>query len=225
MVDCPGMYAKDSILELITNYIKNDTAIIFFKSLTGEGLESTQFIKLFDSFKITERNRSSLFLILTGVGNLSPNDVVTFRNAAIKQFKKFFNEQNIILVDSMTQLYLTSLKWDCDINSQLEKMDKNGDLAPFVWRIWFKSNNNPMKFRRMLENISGFKQVRISLENYVLKNLSVHLLHLSKLINKFSNLILKKKIDPKFHLRWLKQASYSQELCSKIENEIQLNFS
>lgn len=170
LVDSPGVGAGGNVGEITENYINKANAIIFVKSLKGQALESNSFMKLLRN-KISEKSKDFLFLVFTGISELSDNDLKNLKKQAIDMYKKDISEDKILFVDSKIQLFsnktdgLTVEKIDKFFNDLESKGENFGEAE----NCWLKAKGNFDRFKENMEKKSNFDKVFKAIDTFARK--------------------------------------------------------
>ena len=168
IIDSPGVGAGGNVGVIAENYISEANAIIFVKSLSGQALESSSFINFMRN-TCRDRQRDSLFLVLTGKSNLAGTEVASLKEQAIEMYKRDIIEEKIIVVDSKIQLFLNkclALGTEEKIDAFFDALDESGnDFAP-ASKCWLKSKGDVVRFEEKMEELSNFPSVQNALEKF-----------------------------------------------------------
>lgn len=171
LIDSPGVGAEGNVGSVTENYINKADAIIFVKSLLGQSLESTSFMKFLDT-NLTEKNKKNLFLVFTGKAGKNENEFRELKDEARKLFvdSKRIEENKIVFVDSLIELYLNRCKditTSEEIDEYLKKLRRSGNGFSAVTDIWtMDSDRNKERFIIDMRNESCFDKVEEMLEIY-----------------------------------------------------------
>ena len=87
IIDSPGVNAAGHVGDVSENYIEKANAIMFLKPITGQALESTSFKKFLDTGSV-ERNKGTLFLILTRAVNENAENLKILKKEIKLEFRK-----------------------------------------------------------------------------------------------------------------------------------------
>lgn len=77
--------------------------------LNGQALESSTFMSFLRN-NCTNRNKKSLFLVLTGKANLQGKEFASLKEQAEEMYKNDIDSEKIIFVDSKVQLFLNKCR-------------------------------------------------------------------------------------------------------------------
>ncbi|KAA6336652.1 hypothetical protein EZS27_015208 [termite gut metagenome] len=180
IVDTPGVGAIGGLGDLSFDYLEKANAVLFVHSLTSP-IELESFSTFIDN-TIPERNRESLFLVLTQA-NVKPNEKERKYKEAVRQFQSRINEEKIVAVDSMLQL----IKCDLDNGSKLAEIEQDGtkdDALAHISKMASRGNLswNEDTARCLLNEISGFEKMINLLEEFAKEAPKLQLHDILKLI-------------------------------------------
>ena len=134
IIDSPGVNAAGHVGDVSENYIETANAIMFLKPITGQALESISFKKFLDKGSV-ERNKGTLFLILTRAADLNNQNLEKQKEEAKKQYGSKVNEGQIVVVDSKVQMFLNEISrystYD-DIKEYLFELQNNNQIEGFM---------------------------------------------------------------------------------------------
>ena len=167
----PGVNAAGHVGDVNENYIETANAIMFLKSITGQALESTSFKKFLDTGSV-ERNKGTLFLILTRAVNVNGENLETLKEEAKRLYGSKVNEGQIVAVDSKVQMFLNEISkystYD-DIEEYLDELEKTNQFEDFM--------NPPRRMRgekssyiEYLTEKSRFKDINEAIEKFARKS-------------------------------------------------------
>lgn len=167
----PGVNAAGHVGDVSENYIETANAIMFLKSITGQALESTPFKKFLDKGSV-ERNKGTLFLILTRAVNVNGENLETLKEEAKRLYGSKVNEGQIVAVDSKVQMFLNEISkystYD-DIEEYLDELEKTNQFEDFM--------NPPRRMRgekssyiEYLTEKSRFKNINEAIEKFARKS-------------------------------------------------------
>ncbi len=170
IIDSPGVNAAGHVGDVSENYIEKANAIMFLKSITGQALESSSFKKFLDTGSV-ERNKGTLFLILTRAADLNNQDLEKQKEEAKKQYGSKINEGQIVVVDSKVQMFVNKISeyptYE-DIGKYLDELEKTNQFEDFM--------NPPRKMREekssyieYLTEKSRFKDINEAIEKFARK--------------------------------------------------------
>lgn len=168
IIDSPGVGAGGNVGKIAEDYINEASAIIFVKSLVGQALESSSFMN-FMRTKCPKRQKDTLFLVLTGKGNLTALNYQSLMDQAKEMYGKDINPEKIIGVDSLAELMENKCrKLDVTekINKFIEDLDDAGNGYDPVTKAWYKSKPDVDVFYEKTADISNFKKVRDAIETF-----------------------------------------------------------
>ena len=171
LVDSPGVGAGGNVGEITENYINKANAIIFVKYLKGQALESTSFMKLLRN-KISEKSKDFLFLVFTGISELSDNDLKKLEKQAIDMYKKDISEDKILFVDSKIQLFSNKsveLKTEEEIDKFFNDLESKGENFGEAENCWLKAKGNFDRFKENMEKKSNFDKVFKAIDTFARK--------------------------------------------------------
>jgi hypothetical protein len=171
IIDSPGVNAAGHVGDVSENYIETANAIMFLKSITGQALESTSFKKFLDTGSV-ERNKGTLFLILTRAVNVNGENLETLKEEAKRLYGSKVNEGQIVAVDSKVQMFLNEISkystYD-DIEEYLDELEKTNQFEDFM--------NPPRRMRgekssyiEYLTEKSRFKNINEAIEKFARKS-------------------------------------------------------
>ena len=167
----PGVNAAGHVGDVSENYIETANAIMFLKSITGQALESTSFKKFLDKGSV-ERNKGTLFLILTRAVNVNGKDLEILKKEAKRIYGSKIREEQIVAVDSKVQMFLNEISkystYD-DIGEYLDELEKTNQFEDFM--------NPPRRMRgekssyiEYLTEKSRFKDINEAIEKSARKS-------------------------------------------------------
>ena len=186
----PGVNAAGHVGDVSENYIETANAIMFLKSITGQALESTSFKKFLDKGSV-ERNKGTLFLILTRAADLNNQDLEKQKEDAKKQYGSKVNEGQIVVVDSKVQMFLNEISkystYD-DIKEYLFELQNNNQIEGFMNPpINVSEKSSYMKY--LIEK-SRFEDINEAIEKFARKS---QYYALNEAVNNISNICEKIK--------------------------------
>ena len=167
----PGVNAAGRVGDVSENYIETANAIMFLKPITGQALESTSFKKFLDKGSV-ERNKGTLFLILTRAVNVNGENLETLKEEAKRLYGSKIREEQIVAVDSKVQMFLNEISkystYD-DIEEYLDELEKTNQFEDFM--------NPPRRMRgekssyiEYLTEKSRFKDINEAIEKFARKS-------------------------------------------------------
>ena len=171
IIDSPGVNAAGHVGDVSENYIETANAIMFLKSITGQALESTSFKKFLDKGSV-ERNKGTLFLILTHAVNVNGENLEILKKEAKRIYGSKIREEQIVAVDSKVQMFLNEISkystYD-DIEEYLDELEKTNQFEDFM--------NPPRRMRgekssyiEYLIEKSRFKDINEAIEKFARKS-------------------------------------------------------
>ena len=149
-------------------YINKASAIIFVKSLNGQALESSSFMN-FMRTNCPKRQKDTLFLVLTGKGNLNALDYQSLMEQAKEMYGKDINPEKIIGIDSLAALMenkCRKLETMEKINEFLMELYENGNAYIPVNMAWMMAKCDTDAFYEKTADISNFNRVRNAIETF-----------------------------------------------------------
>ena len=199
MIDSPGVNAAGHVGNVSENYIETANAIMFLKSITGQALESTSFKKFLDKGSV-ERNKGTLFLILTRAVNVNGKDLEILKKEAERIYGSKIREEQIVAVDSKVQMFVNKISeystYD-DIEEYLDELEKINQFEDFM--------NPPRRMRRekssyieYLTEKSRFKDINEAIEKFARKS---QYYALDEVVKKISNICKKIEDSAKYNIR------------------------
>lgn len=168
IIDSPGVGAGGNVGKIAEDYINKASAIIFVKSLNGQALESSSFMN-FMRTNCPKRQKDTLFLVLTGKGNLNALDYQSLMEQAKEMYGKDINPEKIIGIDSLAALMenkCRKLETMEKINEFLMELYKNGNAYPAVNMAWIMAKCDTDAFYEKTADISNFNKVRNAIETF-----------------------------------------------------------
>ena len=195
----PGVNAAGHVGDVSENYIETANAIMFLKSITGQALESTSFKKFLDKGSV-ERNKGTLFLILTRAVNINGKDLEILKKEAKRIYGSKIREEQIVAVDSKVQMFLNEISkystYD-DIEEYLDELEKTNQFEDFM--------NPPRRMRRekssyieYLTEKSRFKDINEAIEKFARKS---QYYALDEVVKRISNICKKIEENMKYDIR------------------------
>ena len=171
IIDSPGVNAAGHVGDVSKNYIEKANAIMFLKPITGQALESTSFKKFLDTGSV-ERNKGTLFLILTRASNENDENLRRLKEEAKRQYGSKVSEGQIVAVDSKVQMFVNKISeyetYD-DIEEYLDELEEKKQFEDFM--------NPPRRMRRekssyieYLTEKSRFKDINEAIEKFARKS-------------------------------------------------------
>lgn len=166
IIDSPGVGAGGNVGKIAEDYINKASAIIFVKSLNGQAMESSSFMN-FMRANCPKRQKDTLFLVLTGKGNLTALNYQRLMNQAKEMYGKDINPEKIIGVDSLVELMENKCR-KLDVTEKISKfiddLDDAGNGYDPVTKAWYKSKPDVDVFYEKTADISNFSKVRNAIE-------------------------------------------------------------
>lgn len=168
IIDSPGVGAGGNVGKIAEDYINKASAIIFVKSLNGQALESSSFMN-FMRTNCPKRQKDTLFLVLTGKGNLNALDYQSLMEQAKEMYGKDINPEKIIGIDSLAALMenkCRKLETMEKINEFLMELYENGNAYIPVNMAWMMAKCDTDAFYEKTADISNFNRVRNAIETF-----------------------------------------------------------
>ena len=168
IIDSPGVGAGGNVGKIADDYINKASAIIFVKSLNGQALESSSFMN-FMRTNCPKRQKDTLFLVLTGKGNLNALDYQSLMEQAKEMYGKDINPEKIIGIDSLAALMenkCRKLETMEKINEFLMELYENGNAYIPVNMAWMMAKCDTDAFYEKTADISNFNRVRNAIETF-----------------------------------------------------------
>ena len=170
IIDSPGVNAAGHVGDVSENYIEKANAIMFLKPITGQALESSSFKKFLDTGSV-ERNKGTLFLILTRAVNVNGENLEELKKEAKRIYGSKIRKEQIVAVDSKVQMFLNEISkystYD-DIEEYLDELEKTNQFEDFM--------NPPRRMRgekssyiEYLKEKSRFKDINEAIEKFARK--------------------------------------------------------
>jgi hypothetical protein len=167
IIDSPGVNAEGNVGEVADNYIDKANAVIFVKSLNGQAVESTSFTNFLKT-KSGDRNKDTMFLVLTGISNMSEEEIERLYSQACEIFSNISSEK-IVCVDSKVHLFLNKCKAIGDpdgIDEFFEKLADEKKSFDSAEMCWLRSRGRLDKFEQLMNEKSRFESVHRVIEKY-----------------------------------------------------------
>ena len=167
IIDSPGVNAEGNVGEVADNYIEKANAVIFVKSLNGQAVESTSFTNFLKT-KSGDRNKDTMFLVLTGISNMSEEEIERLHGQACEIFNNISSEK-IVCVDSKVQLFLNKCKAIGDpdgIDEFFDKLAEEKKSFDSAEMCWLRSRGNLEKFEKLMNAKSRFESINTVMEKY-----------------------------------------------------------
>ena len=170
IIDSPGVNAAGHVGDVSENYIEKANAIMFLKAIAGQALEASSFKKFLDTGSV-ERNKGTLFLILTRAANENDENLRILKEEAKKQYGSKVSEGQIVAVDSKVQMFINKISeyetYD-DIEEYLDQLEEKEQFEDFM--------NPPRRMRgekssyiEYLKEKSRFKDINEAIEKFARK--------------------------------------------------------
>ena len=199
IIDSPGVNAAGHVGDVSKNYIEKANAIMFLKAITGQALESTSFKKFLDTGSV-ERNKGTLFLILTRAVNENAENLKILKKEAKRIYGSKIREEQIVAVDSKVQMFVNKISeystYD-DIEEYLDELEKTNQFEDFM--------NPPRRMRRekssyieYLTEKSRFKDINEAIEKFARKS---QYYALDEVVKGISNICKKIEDSAKYNIR------------------------
>ena len=187
----PGVNAAGHVGDVSENYIETANAIMFLKSITGQALESTSFKKFLDKGSV-ERNKGTLFLILTRAVNVNGKDLEILKKEAKRIYGSKIREEQIVAVDSKVQMFVNKISeystYD-DIEEYLDELEKTNQLEDFM-KPPRRMRGEKSSYIEYLTEKSRFKNINEAIEKFARKS---QYYALNEAVNNISNICEKIK--------------------------------
>ena len=199
IIDSPGVNAAGHVGDVSENYIEKANAIMFLKPITGQALESSSFKKFLDTGSV-ERNKGTLFLILTRAVNVNGENLEELKKEAKRIYGSKIRKEQIVAVDSKVQMFLNEISkystYD-DIEEYLDELEKTNQFEDFM--------NPPRRMRRekssyieYLTEKSRFKDINEAIEKFARKS---QYYALDEVVKRISNICKKIEENMKYDIR------------------------
>ena len=187
----PGVNAAGHVGDVSENYIETANAVMFLKSITGQALESTSFKKFLDKGSV-ERNKGTLFLILTRAVNVNGKDLEILKKEAKRIYGSKIREEQIVAVDSKVQMFVNKISeystYD-DIEEYLDELEKTNQLEDFM-KPPRRMRGEKSSYIEYLTEKSRFKNINEAIEKFARKS---QYYALNEAVNNISNICEKIK--------------------------------
>ena len=199
IIDSPGVNAAGHVGDVSKNYIEKANAIMFLKAITGQALESSSFKKFLDTGSV-ERNKGTLFLILTRAVNENDENLRKLKEEAKRQYRSKVSEGQIVAVDSKVQMFVNKISeyetYD-DIGEYLDELEEKKQFEDFM--------NPPRRMRgekssyiEYLKEKSRFKDINEAIEKFARK---AQYYALDETVKGISNICKKIEDSAKYNIR------------------------
>ena len=199
IIDSPGVNAAGHVGDVSENYIEKANAIMFLKSITGQALESSSFKKFLDNGSV-ERNKGTLFLILTRAADLNNQDLEKQKEEAKKQYGSKVNEGQIVVVDSKVQMFVNKISeyptYE-DIEEYLDELEENKQFEAFM-NPSRKVKREKSSYIEYLTEKSRFKDINEAIEKFARKT---QYYALDGVVKEISNICKKIEDSAKYNIR------------------------
>ena len=170
IIDSPGVNAAGHVGDVSENYIEKANAIMFLKPIIGQSLESSSF-KNFLNNKSLDRNKRTLFLVLTYPENINSENLEELKKEVKRLYGSKIREEQIVAVDSKVQMFVNKIsKYSTyeDIEEYLDELEENNQFEDFM--------NPPRRIRKeknsyinYLTEKSRFKDINEAIEKFARK--------------------------------------------------------
>ena len=170
IIDSPGVNAAGHVGDVSENYIEKANAIMFLKPITGQVLEASPFKKFLDN-KSMDRNKGTLFLILTRAVNVNGKDLEILKKEAKRIYGSKIREEQIVAVDSKVQMFLNEIsKYSTneDIEEYLDELEENNQFEDFM-NIPRRIRKEKNSYINYLTEKSRFKDINEAIEKFARK--------------------------------------------------------
>lgn len=174
IVDSPGVNAAGKVEDVTARYIESADAIMFLRPITGVAIEASGF-KTFLESKSVDRNKNTLFLILTRAA-AEPDET---KERAYEEFVNIFGEQKIdtrhgiikeqiIPVDSKAELYFNRFRGmqTQEIENAIREMDAAKKSEIFLKLAWLEAYGKKEVFLEKLKKYSNFAAIDNALNQF-----------------------------------------------------------
>ena len=170
IIDSPGVNAAGHVGDVSENYIEKANAIMFLKPIIGQSLESSSF-KNFLNNKSLDRNKRTLFLVLTYAENINSENLEELKKEAKRLYGSKIREEQIVAVDSKVQMFVNKIsKYSTyeDIEEYLDELEENNQFEDFMNppRRISKEKNSYINY---LTEKSRFKDINEAIEKFARK--------------------------------------------------------
>lgn len=225
IIDSPGVNAAGHVGDVSENYIEKANAIMFLKPITGQALESSSFKKFLDNGSV-ERNKGTLFLILTRAADLNNQDLEKQKEEAKKQYGSKVNEGQIVVVDSKVQMFVNKISeyptYE-DIEEYLDELEENKQFEDFM-NPSRKVKKEKSSYIESLTEKSRFKDINEAIEKFARKSQYYALDEVVKGISKVCEMIEESiKYDVELYKSKItKDPTEFAVQISEIQNEIDI---
>lgn len=225
IIDSPGVNAAGHVGDVSENYIETANAIMFLKSVTGQALESISFKKFLDTGSV-ERNKGTLFLILTRAVNENDENLRRLKEEAKKQYGSKVSEGQIVAVDSKVQMFVNKISeyetYD-DIEEYLDELEEKKQIEDFM-KPPRRMRAEKSSYIKYLTEKSRFKDINEAIEKFARKSQYYALDEVVKGISKVCEMIEENtKYDVKLYKSKItKDPTEFAVQISEIQNEIDI---
>ena len=225
IIDSPGVNAAGHVGDVSENYIEKANAIMFLKPITGQALESSSFKKFLDNGSV-ERNKGTLFLILTRAVNVNGENLETLKEEAKKLYENKIKKEQIIAVDSKVQMFVNKISeyptYE-DIEEYLDELEENKQFEDFM-NPSRKVKKEKSSYIESLTEKSRFKDINEAIEKFARKSQYYALDEVVKGISKVCKMI---KESIKYDVELYKSKITKDPIefavqISEIQNEIDI---
>ena len=170
IIDSPGVNAAGHVGDVSENYIEKANAIMFLKPIIGQSLESSSF-KNFLNNKSLDRNKRTLFLVLTYAENINSENLEELKKEAKRLYGSKIREEQIVAVDSKVQMFVNKISeysTNEDIKEYLDELEENNQFEDFMNppRRISKEKNSYINY---LTEKSRFKDINEAIEKFARK--------------------------------------------------------
>ena len=220
IIDSPGVNAAGHVGDVSENYIETANAIMFLKAIIGQALESTSFKKFLDTGSV-ERNKGTLFLILTRAVNVNGKDLEILKKGAKRIYGSKIREEQIVAIDSKVQMFVNKISeystYD-DIEEYLDELEKTNQLEDFM-KPPRRMRGEKSSYIEYLTEKSRFKDINEAIEKFARKS---QYYALNEAVNNISNICEKIKASMSDNIeRYESKITKDSTEFAKEINEIQ----
>ena len=163
IVDSPGVNAVGGVQNIAFDYLGEANAIIFVNPI--KPIESKLF-RDFINLVIPNRNKETLFLVLTHAGLYTDNDVEKLHLEARRLYAKEIIPERILVVDSLLKLISNDLENGLSLEEIKKISEQKKKMLPFFKDIAEESNKN---IKEVLINYSRFEKMFETIDKFSLQ--------------------------------------------------------
>ena len=168
IIDTPGVGAGGNVGIITEQYLNEANAIIFVKYVKGQALESLSFMNFMRN-TLRNKQKELIFLLLTGISELTNTELTEVKNTALKFYRNDINEEKIIEIDSKIQLFLNrclELGTEEKIDNFFEKLEEEKNNFDSAEKCWLKSKGNIKTFEEKMNDKSHFPNINKALDRF-----------------------------------------------------------